>query len=207
GHVSNGSLGRLYYESACYEFETRVAHAQFGNFPSGAVVEFDAHDIEATEERLMSVLDEVTLPDGRSGLWARKVPTEPVSSVPDAAGATPSGTEAVAPGQSAADVAIAEPAPDASVRSPLRVVGAVSGTWFFEASFPYQVLSVDGAVLASGAIVAESDWMTEALVPFEASIEFDVTSPTDALLVLARDNPSGLPENDASYEIPLHLLP
>jgi hypothetical protein len=93
------------------------------------------------------------------------------------------------------------------VRSPLRVVGAVSGTWFFEASLPYQVMAADGTVLVSGVVMADSDWMTEALVPIEASIEFDVTSPTDAVLVLAKDNPSGLPENDASFEIPLHLLP
>ena len=183
GHVSTGSLGRLYYGSACYEFETRVAHAQFGNFPRGAVEEFDASDVESTEDRLMSVLDEVTLPDGRTGLWARKVPTEPTHSSPAAARDTQGGADAVVSEQAAAAVAIAEP-----------VAGA-------------EVMDGDGAVLASGVGMADGDWSTEALVPFEASIEFDVTSPTDAVLVLAKDNPSGLPENDASFEIPLHLLP
>jgi len=79
GHFSQGSLGRLYYDSVCYEFATRVAQAQFGNFARGAVEEFEAADLEATDARLMGVLDSVTLPDGRSGLWARKVPTEPVA--------------------------------------------------------------------------------------------------------------------------------
>lgn len=211
GHFSQGSLGRLYYDSTCYEFESRVAQAQFGNFPRGAVEEFDAADRSTTEERLIGVLDSVSLPDGRAGLWARKVPIEPAVTGPgsrdsDAAAAGTDGALGAVADQHHV-VAVAEPAANGSVTSPVRVVGMAPGAWFFEASFPYQLVGPDGAVLSSGAVTAQSDWMTEALVGFEASIEFEVASDTDAVLVLMKDNPSALPENDASFELPLHLLP
>lgn len=201
GHFSRGSLGRLYYESVCYEFEPRVAQAQFSNFPTGTLEEFDADDLDTTEGLLMSVLDSVTLPDGRSGLWARKVPA--------ARPGSPAGEEAadVAAGREAAVPIVAEPVSGSVVSSPLRVSGEAPGTWFFEATFPYRLVAADGTELTSGTVTAGGDWMTEAPVAFEASIEFEVTTETNAVLVLSKENPSGLPEHDASYEVPLLLLP
>src|SRR5690606_27443085 len=72
GHYSAGSVGRLYFGSVCYQFETRVAKAQFANYPIGTVDEFDDADEERTAERLMEIMAQVTLPDGRSGLWGRE---------------------------------------------------------------------------------------------------------------------------------------
>ena len=200
GHFSNGSLGRLYYGSTCYEFESRVAQAQFSNFPPGTVREFDADALAATVGRLMGVLDGVTLPDGRAGLWARKVRTEPVDEAQYPEAATAVENAAFRP-------TVNEPAAGAHVSSPLRVTGEAPGSWFFEASFGYRLVVADGTVLASGATTALGEWMTEGPVPFEADVEFEVTTETNAMLVLAKDNPSGLVENDATYEVPLLLLP
>ena len=202
GQVSEGSLGRLYYDSACFEFETRIAYAQFSNFPAGAVREFDAGARQATVDRLLSVLDGVTLPDGRAGLWARKVAAEQSAAAPD-----PEPGAALEASDAPAMPTMSQPLAGAHVASPLLLVGEAPGTWFFEGSFPYQLVVPDGTVLAGGAVTAREDWMTEGTVSFEATVEFEVATETNAVLVLSKDNPSGLPENDASYETPLLLLP
>ena len=195
GHHSSGSVGRLYYDSACYEFETRVAQAQLSNFPSGAVQEFDEADEEATAARLMSVMARVTLPDGRSSLWGRRTG----ATDGQVAGERASGTSAYPE--------LRAPLVGADVTSPLRLAGEAPGSWFFEASFPFRLVAADGEVLATGAVAANGDWMTESLVPFEQTIDFEVQVRTAAVLHLNKDNPSALPENDAAIEVPLHLLP
>lgn len=195
GHYSTGSLGRLYYDSVCYEFETRVAQAQFANYPTGTIEEFDAEDQVRTSERLTAVMARVALPDGRDSLWGRVTPqTGP--------GSGHGGERSAAPLPH-----LLEPESGATVGSPLRLVGEAPGPWFFEASFPYLLVAAGGEVLANGAATTDGDWMTEGMVPFEATIEFTVDEAIDAVLRLQKDNPSGLQENDASIEIPLHLLP
>lgn len=195
GHYSTGTLGRLYYDSVCYEFETRVAQSQYANYPTGTIEEFDAADQVRTSERLMAVMARVALPDGRDSLWGRVAPQ--TGSWSGRGGET-----------SAAPLPhVLEPESGATVESPLRLVGEAPGPWFFEASFPYRLVSAGGEVLATGAATADGDWMTEGMVPFEVTVEFTVSEATDAVLRLQKDNPSGLPENDASIEVPLHLLP
>ena len=89
------------------------------------------------------------------------------------------------------------------VSSPVRVTGQARGSWYFEASFPVKVYDANGKLLGSGPAQAQSDWMTEDFVSFVASITF--TQPTTATgkIVLENDNPSGLPENSKSVEIPV----
>lgn len=94
--------------------------------------------------------------------------------------------------------------PGSLVASPLYIAGEAKGTWFFEASFPVLIIDEDGAIVAKGFATAEDDWMTESLVPFTAMVEF--TNPTlreRGSLILMRDNPSGLPEQNASLEVPV----
>ena len=98
------------------------------------------------------------------------------------------------------------PAPFASLNSPLEIVGQARGFWFFEASFPVKLYSASGELLAIAIATAESDWMTEDFVPFRAELAFEISEPQDAYLVLERDNPSGLEENYDEFRIPLKLL-
>lgn len=94
------------------------------------------------------------------------------------------------------------------VSSPLTVTGEARGFWFFEASFPVVLVDWDGRIIAEHYATAEGEWMTEEFVPFSFTLEFD-TPPgpggpiNRGALILQRDNPSGLPENDAAVEIPI----
>lgn len=101
------------------------------------------------------------------------------------------------------DIAVEVPFPGAVVGKEFSVVGQARGPWYFEAVFPVEVVAPDGTVLAQAQAQAQSEWMTESFVPFRA----DLTVPQDfigpAFLILKRDNPSGLPENDASVTIPI----
>jgi hypothetical protein len=48
--------------------------------------------------------------------------------------------------------------------------------------------------------------MTEDFVPFTATIEFETPDYGDiGALILKKDNPSGLPEHDDAYEIPVRF--
>lgn len=96
------------------------------------------------------------------------------------------------------------PAPNATVTSPLTVTGEARGTWYFEASFPVRLLDDQNNELAVAPAQAQGDWMTEDYVPFSVTLTF-VTNAPSGTLVLHRDNPSGLPENDASISIPVQF--
>lgn len=100
-----------------------------------------------------------------------------------------------------------QPRPNEIVSSPLIISGRARGFWFFEASFPVKLMTLEGMVLADTSIMTASEWMTENFVPFEAQIDFSVEQETRAKLILEKDNPSGLPENDDQLIIPLILLP
>lgn len=101
------------------------------------------------------------------------------------------------------------------ISSPLVITGKARGPWYFEASFPILITDWDGRIIATTPAEAvldpndpESTWMTVDFVPFQAVIEFETPAgPGSAVnrgtLILKRDNPSGLPENDAALEIPV----
>lgn len=101
-------------------------------------------------------------------------------------------------------IRIETPRPNQKISSPLTITGQARGTWFFEASFPVVLTDWDGKIIAEGVATAQSDWMTENFVPFKATLEFNRPSYGDnGSLILKKDNPSGLPENDDALEIPI----
>jgi hypothetical protein len=94
------------------------------------------------------------------------------------------------------------------------ITGQARGSWFFEASFPVMLTNWDGLIIAEGIATAKGDWMTMDFVPFTATLSFVTpyanNQPTfmeRGTLILQRDNPSGLPENDAALEIPVRFSP
>ena len=95
------------------------------------------------------------------------------------------------------------PLPNQQVASPLKVSGKAVGNWYFEASFPIMILDANGEKLGVVPAQAQSDWMTTEFVPFEATLTFDKPTTKTGTLVLMKDNPSGLPENDDSISIPI----
>ncbi len=105
-------------------------------------------------------------------------------------------------------IVLVSPAPLDTVSSPVTLTGKARGTWFFEASFPVSIVNWDGLVIGEGIATAEGDWMTEAFVPFTATISYTADPnaySNQGTLILRRDNPSGLPENDDALEIPVIL--
>ncbi|MBX4192280.1 Gmad2 immunoglobulin-like domain-containing protein [Candidatus Parcubacteria bacterium] len=90
------------------------------------------------------------------------------------------------------------------VSSPLTVQGKARGSWYFEASFPYELKDAEGHVLAQGPVEAQGDWMTAEYVPFTFIINYaPQPAGSKGTLVLHKDNPSGLPENENQLEIPI----
>lgn len=98
---------------------------------------------------------------------------------------------------------VSSPAVNAVVSSPLKIVGQARGTYFFEASFPIELKDQDGNIMAQTTAQAKSDWMTENFVPFEAKLTFDKPNTKVGRLILKKDNPSGLSQNDVALEIPI----
>lgn len=97
------------------------------------------------------------------------------------------------------------PYPGAVVGKNFSVIGTARGTWFFEASFPVEVLDKNGNSLYKGISQAQSDWMTENFVPFRADIKIPENYMGLGTLVLKKDNPSGLPAHDASISFPITI--
>jgi hypothetical protein len=98
------------------------------------------------------------------------------------------------------------PKPNDTITSPLIITGEARGTWYFEASAPVTLLDEKGNVIAQKYIEAQEDWMTKNFVPFKGELIFEKQKPgSKGKLVLHKDNPSGLPEHDASIEIPIRF--
>ncbi len=117
-------------------------------------------------------------------------------------------------------IVVDSPARDSTIVSPVTIAGKARGSWYFEASFPIMIVDWDGRIIGQGVAQAQGDWMTENFVPFTATISFAVASDTlpdpagltggqqastyhRGAIILKKDNPSGLPANDDSLEVPV----
>lgn len=89
--------------------------------------------------------------------------------------------------------------------SPLAIVGEIPGNWSFEASFPVVLKDASGAIIAQDTAQVLGDWMTTDPVLFSLKLPFTTTVGGMGTLLLQKDNPSGLPENDDSIAIPVML--
>lgn len=108
-----------------------------------------------------------------------------------------------------ADLIVVEtPTPNSVLESSFVVKGQARGNWYFEASFPVQLVASDGTVLVNSFIMANGEWMTEEFVPFEKSFSFtNTTGATGGTLILKKDNPSDMRELDNELRIPVKFSP
>ena len=106
-----------------------------------------------------------------------------------------------------AEVLVRVQAPQANetIANPLQIRGEARGTYFFEASFPIVLKDANGVEIATAIAEAQGDWMTQDFVPFTATLTFIRPASETGTLVFKRDNPSGLPEHDASFSVPVRF--
>ncbi len=100
-------------------------------------------------------------------------------------------------------ITVSQPLSGSIIKSPLTVRGEARGNWYFEASFPVKLFDENGTQIAAVPAQAQGEWMTENFVPFIATLNFPVPTSTWGVLVLRKDNPSGLPEHDDALRIPV----
>lgn len=98
-----------------------------------------------------------------------------------------------------------DPRPNAIIATPLTVRGVARGNWYFEASFPVELVDLTGAKIAQGIAQAQGEWMTTEFVPFVATLTFTAPTSSTGTLWLRKDNPSGRPENDDALRIPVRF--
>ena len=103
-------------------------------------------------------------------------------------------------------IRVNSPRPNELIQSPLEIKGEARGTWYFEASFPIKLIDEVGNEIGHAIAQAQSDWMTEDFVPFEANLEFTKPKSKKGTLIFKKDNPSGLPENDDELRIPVRFF-
>ena len=95
------------------------------------------------------------------------------------------------------------PGPNYFIASPLLIDGEARGYWFFEATFPIKLLDGNGNIIAQHYAQAQDEWMTEDFVPFTAELDFISPDTKKGILVLEKDNPSGLSEYADELIIPV----
>lgn len=95
--------------------------------------------------------------------------------------------------------------PHAVIASPLLVTGKAPGTWFFEANIGLGVLDENGVEIARGHAEADGNWMTTEPVRFVGTIHFVAPLSATGFIEVRKDNPSDLPELDASIRVPIRF--
>jgi len=104
-----------------------------------------------------------------------------------------------------ADTDVFSPRPNQLVTSPLQISGVARGSWFFEASFPVELIADDGKIIEKGVATTKGNWMTSKFVAFSASLKFSKPASQKGTLILKKANPSGLPENADQISIPINF--
>jgi hypothetical protein len=66
GHFAKGTLYRLEYNGACYEFETRIGQSQFANYPAGTIQQFTDADEASLQAEIVEILNGILLSSGET---------------------------------------------------------------------------------------------------------------------------------------------
>ncbi len=100
------------------------------------------------------------------------------------------------------------PVTDVTVRmlskTSLQISGSMSNTWYFEATFPVELLDATSAVIARAPAQAKTDWTLPGLVPFLVTLSFPPQpAGSSGTVIFKKDNPSGDPSRDDSVSAPV----
>ena len=112
-------------------------------------------------------------------------------------------TPTVTPIPSLSPVVILSPNLTLPLKSPQKIIGLIDKSWVFEASFPLELFDSQLRSLFRGTASAPN-WLDKdsTYTDFSANIKFSTKKPNGFLLI-KNDNPSGIPENNKSIQIPV----
>jgi len=99
------------------------------------------------------------------------------------------------------------PKENQEVSSPLEILGTVNGNgWIgFEGQVgTVKLLNSQGEELAMGILQATNDWM-QSSINFKTTLDFISLNMDNGTLVFNNENPSGLPENDRQFILPIKI--
>lgn len=90
------------------------------------------------------------------------------------------------------------------ISSPITIAGSVPSGWMFEGVFPVKLLDSKGNIITTGQAkeVVPGSWSSGKEVEFRTVLNFLIKDKS-GYMVLEKDNPSGLPQNAGTYEIPV----
>jgi hypothetical protein len=120
--------------------------------------------------------------------------------------ATPTQTPIATATPSADEPVVTTPAANSTVKSPLKVTGAVPAGWMFEGVFPIKLLDSEGILLAQAQAseTVAGAWQSGKPVDFTATLTFKGATGSGTL-VLENDNPSGNSANLQTFEVPVNF--
>ena len=105
----------------------------------------------------------------------------------------------------APDVAVSDPTVAQVVTSPMTIKGKVRGNWFFEANIPIILKDENGKVLAQKGYLTSENWQTADYVNVDTTLKFPAPKTDYGVLEIHNDNPSGMPENDKVFKVPVRF--
>ena len=99
---------------------------------------------------------------------------------------------------------ISSPSANMKVTSPLKITGTVPAGWMFEGVFPIKLVDSNKKLIVQGQAKEKiaGSWQSGNPVDFTATLTFKTASGS-GLLILENDNPSGLPANSKTFELPI----
>lgn len=102
-------------------------------------------------------------------------------------------------------IIISSPKKNSEINSPVQIQGQAIGPWFFEGNFTIQIIDNQGNKIGESLAYAQENYMTDHMVPFSAEINFNLNNSQQGKIIFKRANPSGLPENAESFELPIQI--
>lgn len=99
---------------------------------------------------------------------------------------------------------VTNPSANSKVTSPLVVQGIVPPGWMFEGVFPIKLVDSNNKLIVQGQATEEvpGSWQSNVPVNFTATLKFS-TSAKSGFIILENDNPSGDPNKDQSFSVPV----
>lgn len=110
--------------------------------------------------------------------------------------------------QQTTGIQITSPKNNEEISSPIKVAGMADGqgwTGFEGQVGTVRLFNANGGELGSAVLTATTDW-TNPPVSFETYLNFQSDSDQPGSLVFRNENPSGLPENNKEFVLPVKIL-